>query len=82
MNYNSIKNKIKDRYNNSFDVKFNDFNKKIHLIYIVSICDSNIINETILKNIVINKDFDSIKDIITNCNIIDIKSIDDIYNYL
>ena len=27
MNYNSIKNKIKDRYNNSFDVKFNDFNK-------------------------------------------------------
>lgn len=82
MNYNSIKNKIKDRYNNSFDVKFNDFNKKIHLIYIVSICDSNIINETILKNIVINKDFDSIKDIITNCNTIDIKSIDDIYNYL
>ena len=81
MNYNSIKNKVKDKYNSSFDLKFNDFNN-IHLIYIDSLCDSNTINETILKNVVIDKDFKSIKDIITNSNTIDIKSIDDVYNYL
>lgn len=81
MNYNNIKNKIKNKYNNSFDVKFNDFNN-IHLIYIDSLCDSNIINETILKNVVIDKDFRSIKDVITNSNTIDIKSIDEVYNYL
>ena len=81
MNYNNIKNKIKNKYNNSFDVKFNDFNN-IHLIYIDSLCNSNIINETILKNVVIDKDFRSIKDVITNSNTIDIKSIDEVYNYL
>ena len=81
MNYNNIKNKIKNKYNNSFDVKFNDFNN-IHLIYIDSLCDSNKINNTILKNILLNKDFKSIKDVITNSNTIDIKSIDDVYNYL
>ena len=81
MNYNNIKNKIKNKYNNSFDVKFNDFNN-IHLIYIDSLCNSNIINETILKNVVIDKDFRSIKDVITNSNTIDIKNIDDVYNYL
>ena len=81
MNYNNIKNKIKNKYNNSFDVKFNDFNN-IHLIYIDSLCDSNKINNTILKNILLNKDFKSIKDVITNSNTIDIKSIDEVYNYL
>ena len=81
MNYNNIKNKIKNKYNNSFDVKFNDFNN-IHLIYIDSLCDSNIINETILKNVVIDRDFKSIKDVITNSNTINIKSIDEVYNYL
>lgn len=81
MNYSNIKNKIKNKYNNSFDVKFNDFNN-IHLIYIDSLCDSNKINNTILKNILLNKDFKSIKDVITNSNTIDIKSIDDVYNYL
>lgn len=81
MNYNNIKNKIKNKYNNSFDVKFNDFNN-IHLIYIDSLCNSNIINETILKNVVIDKDFRSIKDVITNSNTINIKSIDEVYNYL
>lgn len=81
MNYSNIKNKIKNKYNNSFDVKFNDFNN-IHLIYIDSLCNSNIINETILKNVVIDKDFRSIKDVITNSNTINIKSIDEVYNYL
>lgn len=81
MNYSNIKNKIKNKYNNSFDVKFNDFNN-IHLIYIDSLCDSNKINNTILKNILLNKDFKSIKDVITNSNTIDIKSIDDVYNCL
>lgn len=81
MNYNNIKNKIKNKYNNSFDIKFNDFNN-IHLIYIDSLCDSNKINNTILKNILLNKDFKSIKEIITNSNTIEIKNINDIYNYL
>lgn len=83
--YDNIKQNIKNKYNNSFDVLFKDINinnKTIHLIYIDSLSDSNIINNTILKNILLNKRFKSLKDIITNSNINNISNIKELYNYL
>lgn len=84
MNLEQIISKIKKKYNNSFDLMFrtiNTKNKKITLIYIDSLCDSNTINETIIKNIAQNPSFKNLEEVLTSPSIKKIKE-EEIFEYL
>ena len=82
--------KIKNDYNNSCDLSFKDINilkRRVSLIYLSSICDNNLIDNFLLKNInKLSKNIKSYKNIITcffnttpSINMKSVNTFDEIY---
>ena len=85
--------KIKNDYNNSCDLSFKDINilkKRVSLVYLSSICDNNLIDNFLLKNInKLSKNIKSYKNIITcffnttpSINMKSVNTFDEIYKSL
>ena len=61
--------KLKKEFNNSSDLKYKKINK-VSLVYLESICSSNRINDYILKNLTMKKNYILLRDNISGPNVI------------
>lgn len=76
-----IYNKLKQQFNNTSDLIRKQVGK-IQIIYLESLCSSDKVNEFILKNIILNKDYIFLKDIVSGPNVVFIDNYDLISFYL
>lgn len=76
-----IYDKLKQQFNNSTDLIKKEVGK-IQIIYLESLCSSDKINEYILKNITLNKDYIYLKNIVSGPNVVFIDNYDLIEFYL
>lgn len=72
--------KIKNMFNNTSDLKYKKI-RKIEVIYLESLCSSDKVNEYILQNITIGKDYLFLKNIVSGPNSVFIKE-EEIADYL
>jgi len=80
VNYMIYKN-LKKEFNNSSDLKYKKINN-VRIIYLESLCSSNRINEYIIKNIALKKNYLFLRDIISGPSIVYLESPSQISYYL
>lgn len=73
--------KLKKDFNNSSDLKYKKVNK-VRLVYLESICSSNKINDYILKNVTMKKNYLTLRDNISGPSIVYIDDYSKIAFYL
>ncbi len=73
--------KLKKDFNENKDLKHKIINN-VHVVYLESICSSDAINEYILQNLTIGKDYYFLRNIVSGPNVIYVKDYDSIKDYL
>lgn len=73
--------KLKKEFNNSSDLKYKKINN-VRVIYLESLCSSNRINEYIIKNIALKKNYLNLRDIISGPSIVYLEDIKQASYYL
>ena len=73
--------KLKKEFNNSSDLKYKKINN-VKIIYLESLCSSNRINEYIIKNIALKKNYLLLRDIISGPSIVYLENPNQISYYL
>lgn len=73
--------RLKKDFNNNNDLKHKSINN-VHVVYLESICSSDAINEYILQNLTIGKEYYFLKNIVSGPNVIYVSDYNSIKDYI